>query len=76
MAIAGNAMDELEADTTIEPLLGPDEGPKRPAVLFDNLKVLEMYGQKLVMMDFNTSHLYRICFGKFTLTMGNPFKNH
>ena len=40
LAIAGNAMDELEADTTIEPLLGPDEGPQQPVVLFGNLKLL------------------------------------
>ena len=33
LAIAGNAMDELEADTTIEPILGPDEGLSFPVPL-------------------------------------------
>ena len=73
LAIAGNAMDELEADTTIEPLLGPDEGPKRPAVLFDNLKVLESMVKNWwwwILIHLTS----RICFGKLTLTMGNPLK--
>ena len=73
LAIAGNAMDELEADTTIEPILGPDEGLQQPAVLFDNLKVFESMVKNWwwwILIHLTS----RICFGKLTLTIGNPLK--